>query len=202
MWATAPGDPVRVDREAERVVEPAERREPRLVLESGVEVVDAQAVLAEEVDERSRVDGARAGGHRHALERGEAHRRVDRAPVEHGGHRAAAAQVADDDPRGVELRDDRLHGDPVEPVAAHAPVAPAPAGSRTSTPRWGSSRGTPCRRPRRAARPGARARASRIARSAGALWSGAMRDSSSIASSTRSSISTGSVYRAPPCTTR
>ena len=35
------GDPVRVDREAERVVEPAERREPGLVLERGVELVDA-----------------------------------------------------------------------------------------------------------------------------------------------------------------
>ena len=118
-------DPVRVDREAERVVEPPERREPRLVLESGVEVVDSQAVLPEEVDQGPRVDGAGAGGHRHAFERGEPHRRVDRAPVEHRGHRAAAAQVAGHDPRGVEPRDDRLHRDPVEPVAAHAPVAPA-----------------------------------------------------------------------------
>src|SRR5262249_5406558 len=49
---------------------------------------------------------------------------------------------------------------------------------------------------------GRAARASRIARSAGVLWSGAMRESSSIAHSTSSSISTGSVYVGPPCTTR
>ena len=119
-----PGDPVRVDREGERIVEAAEGREPRLVLERCVELVDAQAALAKEVDERARVDRARTRGHGDALERAEAHRRVDRAPVEHCGHRAAAAQVAGHDPRGVELRDHRLHGDPVEPVAAHAPVAP------------------------------------------------------------------------------
>src|SRR5262245_54488209 len=49
---------------------------------------------------------------------------------------------------------------------------------------------------------GRAARASRIASSAGVLWRGAMRERSSIAASTSSSISTGSVYFAPPCTTR
>ena len=80
--------------------------------------------------------------------------------------------------------DDRLHGDPVEPVAAHAPVAPALRDRVRRGLAGESSSGTPCRRPRRAARPGRAARASRIARRAGVLWSGAMRDSSSIASST------------------
>src|SRR5215831_7295366 len=50
--------------------------------------------------------------------------------------------------------------------------------------------------------PGSAARASRIAPSAGVLCSGAIRESSSIAASTSSSITTGSVYRAPPWTTR
>ena len=54
-----PGDPICVDREGERVVEAAEGREPGLVLQRRVELVDAQAALAQEVDERARVDGAR-----------------------------------------------------------------------------------------------------------------------------------------------
>ena len=59
----------------------------------------SSAVLAQQVEERARVDRARAGGHRHALERAEAHRRVDRAAVAHGRDRAAAAEVADDEAR-------------------------------------------------------------------------------------------------------
>ena len=60
------------------------------------------------------------------------------------------------------------------------PRASAPA-ARRSTPRPGSWRGRPCRRPRRAARPGSARVASSIPRSAGALCSGASASSSAIA---------------------
>ena len=72
------------------------------------------------------VDRPGARRHRHALERAEAHRRVDRAPVAHGRHRAAAAEVADHEPPDAHLLGRPLHREPVEPVAADAPlVAPA-----------------------------------------------------------------------------
>ena len=156
------------------VVEPAERGEPGLVLERVVELVGRQAALAQEVEERARVDRARAGGHRHALERAEAHRRVDRAAVEHGRDRAAAAEVADDEPRhrapaprptATESRGSRSGGCPTPRASA--------AGPRTSPPRRDASRGRPCRRRRRAGRPAARAARALDRRSAGALWSGA-----------------------------
>ena len=68
------------------------------MLERVVERVRREPVLAQHVDEGAGIDRAGAGRHRHALERAEAHRRVDRAPVEHGGDGAAAAEVADDEP--------------------------------------------------------------------------------------------------------
>ncbi len=179
------GDPVRVDRERERVVEAAEGREPRLVLERRVELVDAQAALAQEVEERARIDRARARRHRHALERGEAHGRVDRAAVQHGGHRAAAAEVADDEPRGDRhlLRDAPLHREPVEAVAADAPSSRHSRGTAYVDASWRN------RRVERRVEDGdvrhvrERVRAPRsIAARAGALWSGASSASSSIVS--------------------
>ena len=92
----------------------------------------------------------------------------------------------------------------MEAVAADAPVvAPARAAARTSPPPRGSSRGRPCRRRRRAGRPGSACSRLLDARaSAGALCSGASASSSRDLAATSSSISTGSRKRAPPCTTR
>ena len=87
----------------------------------------------------------------------EAHRRVDRAAVAHGRHRAAAAEMADDERVGAEpARDARLRRRGRGSRSGGCPsLAPARAGSRRSPPPPGSSRGTRCRRPRRAARPAA-----------------------------------------------
>ena len=67
------------------------------MVEGVVELVDVEAVLPQQVDQRARVDRAGARVHRHALERGEAHRRVDRAAVADRRDRRAAAEVADDE---------------------------------------------------------------------------------------------------------
>ena len=101
-------DPVDVDGEGERaLIEVAhvargarQAGQTGLVLERVVELVDRQRALAQEIQQRAGVDRARAGRHRHALERREAHRRLHRASVEHarsptsrrpGGRRPAAA---------------------------------------------------------------------------------------------------------------
>ena len=84
----------------------------------------SRPLLAQEVEERSRIDRAGARRHRYALERAEAHRRVDGASVAHRRHRAAAAEVADDELRHAHPLGAPLHGQAVESVAAHAPVAP------------------------------------------------------------------------------
>ena len=120
------GDPVRVDREPERVVEPAQGGQPRFVLERVVEFLDSQSAFAEQVDQGTRVDRPGPSGHGHALERAEAHRRVDRSPFENGCHRAAPSQMANDESHGLDLGDNRLHRDAVEPIPAYPPLfAPA-----------------------------------------------------------------------------
>ncbi len=72
------------------------------------------------------VDRAGARRHRHALERAEPHGRVDGAAVENRGHRTAAAQVTDDEPRHGHLFRRPLHGEAVKAVTPDAPLlAPA-----------------------------------------------------------------------------
>ena len=71
--------------------------EPRLLVQGPVDLVDGQAVRTLDVEERAGIDRARARRHRHALERREAHRRVDGAPVAHRRDRATAAEVTDDE---------------------------------------------------------------------------------------------------------
>ncbi len=89
-------------------------------------VVGRQAALAQQVEQRAGIDRSGARRHRDALERAEPHRRIDRGAVQNGRDRAAATEVARDDPRGIQLLDDRLHGDPVESVASDPPLrAPA-----------------------------------------------------------------------------
>ena len=163
---------------------------------------------AQEVDERARVDRAGARGHRHAFERAEAHRRVDRAAVADRGHRAAAAEVADDEARRAREHlgalDGPLHGEPVEAVAADAPVlAPAARDGVGRRLRRGIVAWKAVSKTATCGTPGsARAAAARSPSSAGALCSGAIASSSWIASRTSSSTSTGSRKRGPPCTTR
>ena len=98
----------------ERVVETAQRQQTRLLVEQPVELVDRPS-RAEQVQQRTGIDRAGAGAHRRPFQRREAHRRVHRVPVPDGGDRAAATEMADDEARRVDLLDDRLHGEPVEP---------------------------------------------------------------------------------------
>jgi hypothetical protein len=99
----------------ERLVQPAECVEARLLVQGVVELVGIQPA-SEEIEDRARVERPRTRDHRHALERGQAHRRVDRAAVLDRGHRAPASEVADDKTRRAHLLDDRLHCEPVEAV--------------------------------------------------------------------------------------
>ncbi len=123
---------------------PPSADEPRLLLERAVELVDGKAVLAQDVEERARVDGARACRHGHALERAEPHRRVDRAAVEHGCHRASSTEVADDESRRPHALGGPGHGETVEAVAADAPLV-APAGGDGVRARLGRNGRVECR---------------------------------------------------------
>ena len=76
----------------------AEREQPGLVLQ-GLFQLGRRHAVAQEVEQCTRVDRPRACRHRHALERGESHRRIDRPSVAHGRDRATAAEVADDEAR-------------------------------------------------------------------------------------------------------
>ncbi len=78
-------------------------------------------MLTQEVHECARVDRPRPGRHRDALERAEPHRRVDRAAGADGSDRAAAAEMADDEPLGPQRAGDPLDGEPVEAVATDPP---------------------------------------------------------------------------------
>ena len=104
-----------------------EAGEAGLVVQRVIEPVRVEGPGMEEVQQRSGVDGARARRHGHALQRAEAHRRVDGAAVANGGHRAAAAQMADDEPGRRDALCGPLHGEAVEAVPADAPLlAPSP----------------------------------------------------------------------------
>ena len=173
------------------------------MLQLVVELVDRDPGT-QQVQDRARVDRAGARRHRHALERREAHARVDGTSVPHGGHRRARR-------RGGRRPGARL-GQRARPrtappargsrsAARRAPRAAAAAGRRWP-PRLASRRGRPCRTPRRAAGPGAppapagSRRAPRRCAAAPARPAAAMRRS--LAASSR----TGSRKTAPPWTTR
>jgi xylulose-5-phosphate/fructose-6-phosphate phosphoketolase len=108
-----------VDRERRRRTDVAVRaarqpRQPGLVLEGVLELAEGHEPFAQEVHERTRVDSAGAGRHRHPLERGEAHRRVDRPSVADRRDGTAAAEVADDETRHPHPARRPLHREPVE----------------------------------------------------------------------------------------
>ena len=122
---------------------PAEPQQPRPVLQASRDLGRRQPLLAREPEHEPRVDRPGPRRHHEALERREAHRRVDRAAAAHRRQRGAGAEVAGHDaergrrlaphssrrpPRRVRVRQ------PVEPVAPDRPArAPRRAGSRRST---------------------------------------------------------------------
>ena len=85
--------------------------------------------LLDQVQDHAGVELAGAGAHRQAVERGEAHGRLDAAAGEQRAHRGAAAEVGDDHPAAGDLRGefgeaagDVLVAQAVEAVAADALV--------------------------------------------------------------------------------
>ena len=100
-----------------RALLPESPSRPGLRLERALDLLERRASRAQEMQDDLGVDRARARRHRHAFERAEAHRRVDRPAVAHGGHRAAAAEVADDEPR--------------RRAPARPPTAPTARGTRS-----------------------------------------------------------------------
>ena len=103
---------IREDGEAERIVQAAEGAEPGLVLQRVVELLGRQAALAQDVEQRARIHRSGTRRHRDALERAEAHRRVDRGAVKDRRHRSSRPKVAHDDALRIHLLDDRLHAMP------------------------------------------------------------------------------------------
>ncbi len=101
--------------------------EPRLRLERLLDRLEPEAAAAQQVQDDLDVDRPGPRRHRHALEGAEPHRRVDRAAVAHRGHRAAAAEVADDETRYAHLLGRPLHREAVEAEAPDSPLV-APAG--------------------------------------------------------------------------
>ena len=89
----------------------------------------AHAPLLDQVQHDARVELARPRAHRQAVERGEAHRALDAAPLAQRAHRGAAAEMGDDHPAAGDVGRDRAQplgdvfvGEAVEAVAAHALV--------------------------------------------------------------------------------
>ena len=105
-----------------------EAEDARALVEQRVELVDAQAGHAVQVHEHRGVEVARACAHDEALQRGEAHRGVDRAPAVDRGGRGAVAQVQHDELELVERAPEQLGraarhelvARAVEAVLAHA----------------------------------------------------------------------------------
>ena len=89
------------------------------MLQRCIELVERDAV-AQEVEQCAGVDAAGAGSHRDALEWRESHRRIDGAAVAHRSDRAAAAEVADDEPGRGHLLGRPRDGQAVEAIAANA----------------------------------------------------------------------------------
>ena len=158
--------------------------QPRIELSARSRPSAVQPTLAHQVDQGAGVDGARSGRHRHPLQRAEAHRVVDRATGAHGANRAAAAEVADDEPQrprpagrgagrpAASTRRPRGRGS----RAAHPPLlAPAPR-HRVDGGLGRDRRVKAGVEHRDLGQPGKRARARSIAARQGALCSGDERD--------------------------
>ncbi len=97
-----------------------------------IELIGAEAVLAEDVDQRARIDGTCAARHRDALERREAHRRVARTTVPNRGDGATAAQVADDEAKTLGRTTEKLRSPlraPFDRQSVEAVPADSPVGS-------------------------------------------------------------------------
>ena len=68
-------------------------------------LVDADLSVLEQPQEQAGIDAAGAGRHHQPLQRGEAHRGVDRAPARHRGQRGAGPEVAAHDAEVVPARE-------------------------------------------------------------------------------------------------
>ena len=200
--AAAPRSPVAAPARISRMsARPAEAQQARAVLQRVGDLRGRSAALRAS---HSTIPGSmRPGARRHdeALERREAHRRVDRPAAVHGRQRRPRAEVAGDDPERRVAIAPAQHGgaprrvcvrQPVEPVAPDRPRSPPRApGSRTSTrPRERRvERGVEARDVRdvRAAPP----ETASIPASDFGWWSGASAVSASIAGDAASSSATG-----------
>ena len=188
------------------------RRSPDRRVEVRPRSRPADRPSARSMEDDPGVDRPGAGAHHQALERRHAHRRVDRPTAIDRRHRAAAAEVRDDQRAGRRRvapsssacpSDGPVDRQAVEPEAADAVLAGRHAsGPGSGWPPRAASRGTPCRRRRRAGRPAAPRAPRGWSPPRAGLWSGARSASVSMAASAASSISVGSVNRSPPWTTR
>ena len=172
--------------------------------------VDVEVAVAQQVQQQPGVEVAGTGAHDQALQRGEAHRRVDRSAAADRRRRGAVAQVQHDlvqlgdrtaEERG-RLARDVLVADPVRAVPPDRRRAASSLAGRTSRPRPAGPRRTRCRRPPPAAAPGSgRGRCGCRPPPAGCAGARAGRGSS-ISARTSSSTTVGTIRSGPPCTTR
>ena len=115
---------------------PAEALEAGLGVQLTIDLSGAEAVLAEDVDQRARIDRTCAARHRDALERREPHCRVAGAAVPNRRDGATAAQVADDEAKTLGRTAQKLRSplrapfdrQSVEAVPADPPVGPPALG--------------------------------------------------------------------------
>ena len=74
-----------------------QREQPGAFFQRDGDVVRAEVFVLLQPQQQAGVDAAGPGRHHQALERGEAHRGVDAAPVHDGSQRGAGAEMAGDD---------------------------------------------------------------------------------------------------------
>ena len=113
---------------------------PDSSLERLVQLLDRQASGAKQVDRDPRVNRTRARAHHQALERREAHGRPRRPPIADRRHRAAAAEVGDDEVPFARLPDRPIDRQPVEAEATDAPLVGPLAWDGVAPRRLGQSR--------------------------------------------------------------
>ena len=111
------------------VRDPGETLQAGAVVEEPGDLGGGHALFLDQVQDDPGVELARAGAHRQAVERREAHRALDAPARQHRAHRGAAAEVGDDDAPAGGLRrhlgqavGDILVAEAVEAVAADALV--------------------------------------------------------------------------------
>ena len=169
------------------------------------------APVLQQPQQQARVDAARAGGHHQPLERREAHRGVDGAPVRDAhsdapaprwqltirSRRASRASSSRRAPRDPRVRE------PMKAVAAHAPaLAPrAPAARTWPRPRAGS-RERRCRSTRPPAGSGSASRPPPARRATSAGEAARDRPARPSAATHADVDRTASRKRSPPCTIR